>query len=56
MNAQERRERQLESRRRGARAQHEQHVKGPRVDAYHRKRDIRAEIAAEDAERRRCKW
>lgn len=56
ITAAERRRMTEESRRRGAAAQHAQRVKGPRVDAYHRKRDIRAEIAAEDAERRRRRW
>ena len=46
----------LESRRRGAAKQHAQHVSGPKVDRYERKVDIRAQIAAEDAERRRCTW
>ena len=47
-----------ESRARGAAEAH-----GPRMrnwksgrDAYIRRRDIRAEVAAEDAERRRCRW
>ena len=52
-----RRERAIESNRRGARAQHAQHVKGPVVDRYERKFDIRAQVAAEDErERRRCRW
>ena len=46
----------LESRRRGAASQHAQHVKGPIVDAYHRRVDIRAQVAAEDEQRRRCRW
>ena len=46
----------LESRRRGAAAQHAQRVSGPAVDRYERKVDIRAQVAAEDAERRRCRW
>lgn len=29
---------------------------GKRVDAYHRVRDIRAEVAAEDERRGRCTW
>lgn len=44
ITAAERRRMALESRRRGAAAQHAQRVKGPRVDAYHRRRDIRAEL------------
>ena len=56
ITAAERRRMALESRRRGAAAQHAQHVKGPVVDRYERKVDIRAQIAAEDKERRRCRW
>ena len=47
-----------ESRARGAAEAH-----GPRMrhwksgsDVYHRVRDIRAEVAAEDEKRRRCRW
>ena len=56
ITAAERRRMALESRRRGAAKQHAQHVSGPKVDRYERKVDIRAQIAAEDAERRRCTW
>ena len=56
ITAEERRRMALESRRRGAAAQHARHVKGPIVDRYERKVDIRAQVAAEDAERRRCRW
>lgn len=56
ITAAERRRMALESRRRGAAAQHARHVKGPIVDRYERKIDIRAQVAAEDAERRRCRW
>lgn len=56
ITAAERRRMTEESRRRGAAAQHAQHVKGPRVDRYERKVDIRAQVAAEDRERGRCTW
>ena len=56
ITAEERRRMALESRRRGAAAQHARHVKGPIVDAYHRKVDIRAQVAAEDEQRRRFRW
>ena len=56
ITAEERRRMALESRRRGAAAQHAQRVSGPAVDRYERKVDTRAQVAAEDAERRRCTW
>lgn len=56
ITAAERREREMESRRRGAARQHAQHVKGPKVDSYERKVDIRAQVAAEDERRGRCAW
>ena len=40
-------------RRAGAASRTEQ---GRKLDAYHRVRDIRAEVAAEDRERGRCAW
>lgn len=40
----------------GAARQHAQHVKGPKVDSYERKVDIRAQVAAEDERRGRCAW
>lgn len=47
-----------ESGKRGAAAMHAAYTPGPKVDSYERARDIRAEVAREDAERRgkRCKW
>ena len=56
ITSEERRRMALESRRRGAAAQHARHVKGPIVDRYERKIDIRAQVAAEDEQRRRCRW
>ena len=56
MTSKERRERYLESRRRGAARQHAQHVNGPKIDSYVRKVDIRAMVLDEDRERGRCTW
>ena len=49
---------EAESRARGAAAAHGPHSRHWKSghDAYFRKRDIRAEVMAEDAERGRCTW
>ena len=46
----------LEANRRGAAAATAAHNARDKRDVYHRVRDIRAEVAAEDRERRRCRW
>lgn len=46
----------LEANRRGAAAATAAHNARDKRDVYHRVRDIRTEVAAEDAERGRCTW
>ena len=46
----------LEANRRGAAAATAAHNARDKRDVYHRVRDIRAEVMAEDERRRRCTW
>lgn len=46
----------IEANRRGAAAATAAHKASDKRDVYHRVRDIRAEVAAEDRERGRCTW
>ena len=46
----------LEANRRGAAAATAAHNARDKRDVYHRVRDIRAEVAAEDERRGRCTW
>lgn len=46
----------LDANRRGAAAATAAHNARDKRDVYHRVRDIRAEIAAEDERRGRCTW
>lgn len=46
----------LDANRRGAAAATAAHRERDKRDVYHRVRDIRAEVAAEDERRGRCTW
>ena len=46
----------IEANRRGAAAATAAHYAKDKRDVYHRVRDIRAEVAAEDEKRGRCTW
>lgn len=46
----------IEANRRGAAAATAAHNARDKRDVYHRVRDIRAELAAEDEKRGRCRW